>query len=90
MKPRDVLAMAKHDSIELMRKVNASHDAVGSDELVLAKKIAASDFIGFESLDGNEIDALINLLGYYWDDSDARAEMFIDFLTDLKNAGSVK
>ncbi len=89
MKSRDIIAIAKDDAIELMRKVCESHDAINEDELAVAKKMGESSFVDFQSLEKDEIDALINLLGYYWDFTEERTEVFIDFLANLKNTRSV-
>jgi hypothetical protein len=90
MKSREILALAKADATKLMLKVCESHDAVNANEIAVAKKISTSRIFEYQLLEDDEIDALINLLGYYWDITEERTEVFIDFLINLKNTRSTQ
>lgn len=81
MKQRDVLAEAKSAFQALMWQVAQSKDAINIEERLLANKISqAAGRFKFESLQNDEIDAAIQLLGYYWGYEEDRTEVMIDFL----------
>jgi len=84
MKQRDVLAGAKSAFQALMRQVTQSKDAINSEERLVANKISqAEGRFEFASLQNDEVEAAIQLLGYYWGDEEERTAVMIDFLTGL-------
>lgn len=85
MKQREVLAEAKSDFQTLMRQVAQSKDAINIEERWVAGKISqAMGHFAFEALQSEEIDAAIQLIGYYWGAEEERSEAMIDFLSRLQ------
>lgn len=81
---REILKEAKSSFQALMQQVAQSKDAINIEERLLANKISqAEGRFEFESLQSDEIDAAIQLLGYYWRCEEERTEVMIDFLVGL-------
>ena len=77
---------AKNSVIDLMAQISKSKDALNKSEKIIAQKISSDDFLGFDSLNVEEIDDLINLVSNYWDVEEQKAVVFIDMLLEKKHA----
>lgn len=71
-------------AVDLMTKILKSKDSINDAEKNIAKKISSDDFLGFNSLCIGEIDDLINLVGYYWDDEENNTIVFVDMLLEYR------
>jgi len=67
-----------------MIEVSKSRDAINFSERIVAEKISGCNFSGFRSLTLQEIDDLINLVGYYWDCEGDNAIALIDLLNSYR------
>ncbi|WP_250961325.1 hypothetical protein [Serpentinimonas maccroryi] len=75
---------AENAAIELMVEVCKSSDAMNLPERIVAEKISGCNFSGFQSLTIQEIDDLINLVGYYWGYEEDNASVLIDMLNGYR------
>ncbi|WP_250961337.1 hypothetical protein [Serpentinimonas maccroryi] len=69
---------------DLMQEIGASQVALNPEEIEVALKVSLFRGDEFDVLANDEIESLINVMGYYLDYSDEDFSEFIDYLLRIK------